>query len=129
MPYCAHCGKEIKEGFLCVECQQMVIQKDHLKKDPKESDRYQPDPVIFSSIRPYGKPGKGIAAMILSIFSFFILWPLSVVGIILGIVSLKNEGKNGFAIAGIIVGIISFIVNLIFVIFLLPDLLNNFPIY
>jgi len=129
MPYCAHCGKEIKEGFLCVECQEMVIQKDHLKNDPQESDRYQPDPSFFSSTRPHEKPGKGIAAMVLSIVSFFILWPLSVVGIILGIVSLKKESKNGFAIVGIIVGIISFIVNLIFVIFLLPDLLNNFLIY
>ncbi len=119
MPYCAHCGKEIKEGFLCVECQEIVIRKDYIRNNSQEpeSDRYQLDPSIFSSTRPSGKPRKGIAAMVLSIFSFFFLWPLSVVGVYLGRKSLREEGVNGYAKAGIIVGIISFIVNVIFVIF------------
>ncbi|TXT63764.1 MAG: hypothetical protein BAJALOKI1v1_670014 [Promethearchaeota archaeon] len=117
MPYCAHCGVQINEGYLCVECQEMVLRKNTLGRTTPTSSRYQPDPELFSSSRSSERPRKGIIAMAISIFSFILLWPLSIVGIYLGSKSLRDEGNNGYAKAGIIVGIISFIVNLIFVIF------------
>jgi hypothetical protein len=136
MPYCAHCGNEISEGYLCVACQKKLLSERKTAADsPKfgdvnaqKSTRYQPDPDMFPDYSgPTQKPKKGIASMILAIIAFFTGILFSIIGIILGIVSYITENKNNYALAGIFIGIISMIYNIIILIFFLPTFLSQLP--
>nr|MDO8113687.1 hypothetical protein [Candidatus Sigynarchaeota archaeon] len=47
-----------------------------------------------------------IIALILGIIGLFIFWWLGIIAIVLGAIGNAKEGKNGMAIAGIVLGII-----------------------
>lgn len=56
--------------------------------------------------------GFAIAGFVLSILSWFVLWPLAILGIVFSAIGLNSE-KKGLAIAGLIIGIVGILLLLI----------------
>jgi hypothetical protein len=85
-----------------------------------DNHNYAPPP-----LPPEGSKGKAIAAMVLGIVSvvfsccvYYIALPCGVVGLILGIVSLKkNEPGRGMAIAGIATSSVAIVLALLLLVF------------
>lgn len=74
--------------------------------------------------QPEGGKGLAIASMVLGIVSIIMLcctyWisiPCAIVGLVLGIVNNKKNGKNGMATAGIVCSIISIVLAVLLIVF------------
>lgn len=73
--------------------------------------------------QPEGGKGMAVASMILGIVSIvmlccsqYISLPCAIIGLILGIVHKKKNGKNGMATAGVVCSIISLVLSILLII-------------
>ena len=67
------------------------------------------EPAISSKPKQDSKKnGFAIAGFVCSLVSWFVLWPLAIVGIIFSAIGLKSERK-GLAIAGLVLGIVGIV--------------------
>lgn len=118
--HCKNCGAEYKEGSkFCTSCGQEIVE-DAKKKSTKNKEEVVEEKVeevkvekvvtkpvetkpVTTTTTPENKTdGKAVASLVLGICSFVIfclMWPLSLIGLILGIAS----KKGGVKVAGIII--------------------------
>jgi hypothetical protein len=80
-----------------------------LKKSVKEP---VPDNLESQNRAASSNNGFAIAGFVLSILSWFVLWPLAILGIIFSAIGMKSE-RRGLAIAGLIIGIVGILLILI----------------
>ena len=122
MSVCKNCGFEFNDGTYCPHCGTQI------DLTQPETNSYQSNivpPVQNYNPQPVEEPGKGkgIASMVLGIIAVLPVC-CGTVGIILGIISFilglvanseskKAGNKNGYAIAGIVLSILSWVIPLI----------------
>lgn len=73
--------------------------------------------------QPEGGKGMAVASMVLGIVSIvmlccsqYISLPCAIIGLILGIMYKKNNGKNGMATAGVVCSIVSLVISILAII-------------
>lgn len=73
--------------------------------------------------QPEGGKGMAVASMVLGIVSIvmlccsqYISLPCAIIGLILGIIYKKNNGKNGMATAGVVCSIVSLVISILAII-------------
>lgn len=105
--FCASCGAELKEKKKTTKKEEVKEEKVEVKTEP-----------VKTTVTPVKTTdGKATASLVLGICSL-IVWcltlPLSIVGLILGIVSKERSGKRT---AGIVINAITLVLSLICVVF------------
>lgn len=119
--FCIKCGKEIKDGTkFCTNCgAEVTAQKEKVKETKEKEDKLSysqnqtiktttnPTPTTTQSTSTGEQDGKATASLVLGICSFVVfclMFPLSIIGLILGLVSKEKSGKRT---AGIILNSIA----------------------
>ena len=140
--FCKNCGAENKEGSkFCTSCgselvdakkkttkkKEEVVEEKPVVEEVKEEKVVEAKPVTTTNPEPKKESnGKAVASLVLGICSiviFCLMWPLSLIGLILGIAS----KKSGLKVAGIIINALAFALStvVLFFIFILPMFTYN----
>ena len=115
---CNYCGADNKEeSKFCASCGAELKEKKKTTKKEEEKVEVKTEPVKTTVTPVKTTDGKATASLVLGICSL-IVWcltlPLSIVGLILGIVSKERSGKRT---AGIVINAITLVLSLICVVF------------
>ncbi len=118
--FCKNCGAENKEGSkFCTSCgTELVVDKkkttkEEVKEEKKEEKVVEAKPVQPATTKTSEKvtDGKATASLVLGICSFVIfclMWPLSLIGMILGLASKERSGKRT---AGVVINITALVLS------------------
>lgn len=119
MKKCLNCNKEYDDSkVLCPECGVSLVSIEPSGQYNQNSAFNQGSVNAYQNPIQEEKKGLSIASMVLGIVGF-VAWclpilgfPVTIVGIVLGIIGMKKGGR-GMAIAGIIMCSITFLITLI----------------
>ena len=110
--YCPKCGKEITDDSMhCVHCGEKVAEEPVAQPQPQPVYVQQPQPIYVVPQQPT-QPKENVLAIISLVASClgFVTGLGFVVGIVLGVLGLKEAKKTGngkgLSMAGLIIGII-----------------------
>jgi hypothetical protein len=130
--FCVNCGTKIEEGVkFCSGCGTPVVSAGVEIKQEKAVNFIQTQPSALPASGVYqaqntqitasgttDKKGFAIASLVLGLCSLlafllpFLGFPVSIVGLIMGVVGYKSS-KKGFAIAGLILSMIGLVATII----------------
>lgn len=140
--FCKNCGKVLNQGDLfCANCGNQIIAENNEVENVsfttnefdnlnhQQSNNNQNIPVNNTNKEKSGLATAsiviGIISIILSFFLTILVYPLAIVGLILGIVNKKKCKKE---ILGIVLNSISFVIPIIILVFSITILSNKIPV-
>lgn len=122
MAYCSKCGAQVNDD--ATYCHNCGASLENNKPDSQNPWYTQPNSPVTNNA---GLNKFALLGFIFSALSLFLPPALGMAFSIVGLVQIKKRGQRGkgFAIAGIILSAIALIINLIFVIYYAPELMQG----